>query len=72
LSETKISLEEQNVAIKPQISSTQNLTQISTKIFEQKGVKASIFCVWAFLKSEKISYKKRCIGQSQCGLHHDW
>jgi len=34
------------------------LTQISSSIFAQKGIKTSIFCVWAFLKSEKMSYKK--------------
>jgi len=27
-------------------------------IIEEKGVKASVFCVWSFLKAEKMSYKK--------------
>jgi len=34
------------------------LTQISARIFEEKGVKASVFCVWTFLNREKMSYKK--------------
>jgi len=37
------------------------LAQISTRIFEEKSIKASIFCVWAFLRSEKMSYKKNAV-----------
>jgi len=33
--------------VKAQVDVT--LTQISSSIFEQEGIKASIFCVWAFL-----------------------
>jgi len=34
------------------------LMQISVRIAEEKGIKASVFCVWYFLKREKMSYKK--------------
>jgi len=34
------------------------LLQFKVMIFEEKGIKASVFCVWAFLKREKMSYKK--------------
>jgi len=35
------------------------LMQISVRIAEEKGIKASVFCVWYFLKREKMSYKKK-------------
>jgi len=34
------------------------LLQLKAMIFEEKGMKASIFCVWAFLNREKMGYKK--------------
>jgi len=37
------------------------LTQLKAMIFEQKGIKVSVFCVWAFLKREKMSYKKNSV-----------
>jgi len=34
------------------------LMQLRAMIAEEKGIKVSVFCVWAFLKSEKMSFKK--------------
>jgi len=35
------------------------LMQIRAMIAEENGIKVSIFCVWAFLKREKMSFKKK-------------
>jgi len=40
------------------------LMQLKMMISEEKGMKASVFCVWAFLKREKMSYKKLCMRQN--------
>jgi len=40
------------------------LMQISVRLAEEKGIKASVFCGWYFLKREKMSYKKLFMRQN--------